>query len=47
MCIVAPEEVAKYKTANMAAMNFFMLLLLQKYNKFSDIFYKILATVYI
>jgi hypothetical protein len=34
MCIVAPEEVPRYKTANMAVMNFFIKNLKQKYSYF-------------
>lgn len=38
--MVAPVVTVKYKTANMAARNFFILLLIQKYSYFIQRFIK-------
>jgi len=46
MCIVAPEEVPKYNTANMAVMNFFILSPDKGKTNNQEIIYTILRMIY-
>ncbi len=47
MCMVAPEEAPKYKTANMAVMNFFILSPDKGRTNYQYNIYTILGMIYI